>query len=813
MCYQLGMSLELGGVVGNAVKQSSEKGLGRTRLPLWQKGALFGAAYFACAVGSTLLSAKNSPDLSFWLPSGLYVAVLLLDDYAAWPGLVLSATVASATFDAIHRTPPLVVVVFVLANTAHALLGAWMVRSFVARRPTIATVQEFLGLVLCAGLLSPLLGAAISAMGQRLLGMGHTFGNSFMIWWGSNALATLLISPFVLAWSSAWPNWREILAPPRKLIEATLMLAGLLVTTWWLLVLGPGIKSPNKTPFLIFLLWAALRFGVRGATATNLGLAIFAAFCTQHFLRELTAEDLASRSYVFTLQSALAVSTIMALIPAIVLAQHGQTLEELRKSEERYQLAVQGSTDGIWDWNILTNEVFYSDRYRELLDYSREEFPNIFASFESVLHPDDTDRVLRVMDAHLKQGAPHDVEFRLRTKKGEFRWFRGRGLAVWNAQGLPVRMAGSITDITLKKVSEQLVRESEEKFSKAFRSSPNGIAITELDTGRYIEVNDSFCQMYGYPKEEMLGRTSVELGVFSSPADRERVIGPVRAEGHVKDQELRMRTRSGEAKTLLFSAERIELGGQQCIVLVLFDITARLQAEEGLEKTTRLLRALTSRLQFLREEERTHLAREIHDHLGQLLTALSLDLRLVERRAANVAEPELRAALVSKTTSARQLADETISAVQKIATELRPAILDRLGLEAAIESEADAFQSRTGVNCRCTLPATQVALTNGQATAIFRVFQEILTNVARHAHASNLTVRLQPQDHALLLEVEDDGVGLQPGDIANPTSLGLLGMKERVAILGGKITFGRKNERGTRVVVEIPVEGKAGQPA
>jgi PAS domain S-box-containing protein len=515
--------------------------------------------------------------------------------------------------------------------------------------------------------------------------MCQSFSKSFSIWWGCNTMSTLLVSPFVLSWSSKLPDWRAMTRQPKKLLEAAVLFAGLIAATWWILVLGKGINSPNKFPLVVFLLWAGLRFGVRGATAANLAIALMAGFCIQHYMKGLTPADLASRSYVLTAQATLAVATMVGLIPAIVLAGHHKTLEELR--------------------------------------------------------------------------------------------------------------------------------ESGEKFSKAFRSSPNGMAITELETGRYIDVNDSFCQIYGYAKEEILGHTFLELGIFDSVDERERVIGPIRTNGHVKDCELRIRTRSGETKVLLFSAERIELGGKQCMLLMLFDITPRLQMEEQLEKTSRQLRALTRRLQSLQEEERTHLAREIHDHLGQLLTALSLDLRLVERRAAGVADAGLRAALQGKITSARLLANETITSIQKIATELRPAILDRLGLEAAIEAETQAFQVRSGLHCQWTLPSTPVALAPDQATAVFRIFQEILTNVARHAQASNLAVRLARDEDALLLEVDDDGIGIKPEDNANPTSLGLLGMRERVAILGGKITFGRGGQRGTKVVMQIPLHGKVGQLA
>jgi signal transduction histidine kinase len=240
------------------------------------------------------------------------------------------------------------------------------------------------------------------------------------------------------------------------------------------------------------------------------------------------------------------------------------------------------------------------------------------------------------------------------------------------------------------------------------------------------------------------------------------------------------------------------------------DITERKQAEQRLQSSREQLRALSARLRSLREEERAHLAREIHDHLGQLLTALSLDLRMIERRAANVSDPVLRDSLTGKAKSAQLLADETITSVQKIASELRPAILDRLGLEAAIEAEAQLFHERTGVECHCTVPEIPIAANQEEATAIFRIFQEILTNVGRHAHAKNLTVNLSQQDEILQLEVEDDGIGIKPEEIANPASLGILGMQERAAILGGDITLGVGAQSGTRVMARVVLQGKVG---
>jgi PAS domain S-box-containing protein len=235
----------------------------------------------------------------------------------------------------------------------------------------------------------------------------------------------------------------------------------------------------------------------------------------------------------------------------------------------------------------------------------------------------------------------------------------------------------------------------------------------------------------------------------------------------------------------------------------------RCRAEQHLQRSREQLRALSARLQSLREDERMRIAREIHDHLGQLLTALSLDLRLIERKLAGVVEPELRSALIGKIASARILADETITSVQKIATELRPAILDRLGLEAAIEAEAAAFASRTGIVCELNMPAGSAPAPVENASACFRIFQEIMTNIARHSRAKHVKVNFRRDEERVLMQVTDDGIGIQHQDLTNPSSLGLLGMMERAEMLGGFTAFGRARPNGTIVTVSLPLKERA----
>ena len=218
------------------------------------------------------------------------------------------------------------------------------------------------------------------------------------------------------------------------------------------------------------------------------------------------------------------------------------------------------------------------------------------------------------------------------------------------------------------------------------------------------------------------------------------------------------------------------------------------------------LRALSVRIEGAREEERTGIAREIHDELGQALTALKFDLAWIARRVAGpVTDAKVSAALGERLRAMMTMTDEVIQRVRRISSDLRPGVLDDLGLFAAIEWQAQQFEKRTGVTCLVRSNIGDRRLERGLSTALFRVFQEAITNTARHANASRIDGLLETQGERLRLEVRDDGVGLPAGVVSSPTSLGLLGMKERLRRFGGTVTVASDpNGRGTCVTVEVP---------
>ncbi len=266
--------------------------------------------------------------------------------------------------------------------------------------------------------------------------------------------------------------------------------------------------------------------------------------------------------------------------------------QALRQSEERYELAVRGSMDGLFDWNILTNEVYYSPRWKEQLGYSEHELPNHLFTFSEHLHPDDAESTWSRIKAHLEKRDRYDTEFRLRTKLGDYRWFRSRAQAIWDDDAKPVRLAGSNTDITEQKNAELAILKSEEKFSKAFHASPDTIVITSLAEGRLIEVNEGFVRNTGYQRDEAIGKTVFELRVWPREVDRESLIESLRRDGYVRDLPHDFRTKSGEIRSGVLTAEKVEVEGEECLLSVIRDITEAKRSELDLRKSEERYRLL-----------------------------------------------------------------------------------------------------------------------------------------------------------------------------------------------------------------------------
>lgn len=340
-----------------------------------------------------------------------------------------------------------------------------------------------------------------------------------------------------------------------------------------------------------------------------------------------------------------------------------------------------------------------------------------------------------------------------------------------------------------------------------------------LGEGLLVLDSDSRLMMMNAEAERLLGWTQAELAQRSvhdtihcrhpdgSPMPREEciVFKHVCQQGEVRrvDDEVMVRKDGSVFPVMYVATPIVEDGVVIGTVTAFQDISERKQAERALRESQLQLQELTAFLHQVREKERTRIAREMHDELGQALTALRIDLNWLDARLAE-REPTIGAKLAAML----GLVDKTVDAVRRISEDLRPGMLDDLGLAAAIEHHVAKFADQTGIACELTMSRDHYELDDQTATTLFRVLQESLTNVARHAQASKVSVRLQDLAAEMLLIVKDDGRGLPEPSAGKKKTYGLLGMHERVKLLGGSLDISSVPGKGTRIEASLPLRAE-----
>jgi PAS domain S-box-containing protein len=549
---------------------------------LWQRAVLFGVGFFICAEIGIFLSPERGRYLSFWLPAGLSMGVLLLSPTRDWKWLLLTIIPANGFFDYFFGTSFPMIVCFWAANIAGAFTGAWMVRTFVADCPRLKTLNEFVGLILFGAVFNSMLSATIGAAALKHFGLTPSFSLSWRVLLGSDVMAILILTTFILTWFSPSNGWRARFNSRGKIAEAVLLFAGLSASIWYLFAWDKGVLSPNKSIAIPFLLWAGLRFGTHGATAACLYLSLLLSFLSAQTFYHLPPGLVSPGTYALVLQTVLATAVLVSLIPAIVLGERDRTMAKLRESEERYRHLTLAAFEGI----VIIEEGRFLDLNEQALKmFGYEPDEMIGREVLDFIAPES-----RPTAAECIRTGREDVhELQLLRKDGGFLIAETRARMVHTA-GHTLRMV-ALRDVTARKQVEQALRESEEKFSKAFRTSPDVMSITDLETGHYLEVNDAHEKAFGFKREEVIGRSPVELGIFANPDAREEMVQELKQTGYLRDREIQTITRDGRILTMLHSAESIELGGRTCVLRVSHDITDRKITEEALRESERRFRS------------------------------------------------------------------------------------------------------------------------------------------------------------------------------------------------------------------------------
>ncbi len=380
--------------------------------------------------------------------------------------------------------------------------------------------------------------------------------------------------------------------------------------------------------------------------------------------------------------------------------------------------------------------------------------------------------------------------------------------------------AASIVEHALVRAQTAL-RASEDRLRRLWQSDVIGLVIGTFD-GRVIEANDAYLRLVGYTRDE-LERGELNWRRITTPetiCGGETAIANLSRSGAAPTFEKEYIRRDGTRVAVLIGAALLETTPGCAISFVLDnsqhkaaeaavaqlnrELEQRVQTRtEELHQTEQRMRALAAHLQTVREEERTELAREIHDVLGQELTGLKLDVAWTLRKLGQ--QPTALAPVVQRLESMQQLIDSTIGTVRRMATDLRPGVLDDLGLVPALEWQARELERRAGLPVRFQASADDIPLDRARATAMFRICQELLTNVARHSGARAVAIDVRLEDGAVVLEVTDDGRGFEERDCSTSNSLGLLGIRERAAVFGGSVAIRSVEAGGTSVVARLPL--------
>lgn len=363
-----------------------------------------------------------------------------------------------------------------------------------------------------------------------------------------------------------------------------------------------------------------------------------------------------------------------------------------------------------------------------------------------------------------------------------------------SASGLSVYLR----DISTRKNALQELHASEEKYRLFFENSLDGILLTN-SKGEIYAANPSACEIFGMTEEEICG--SGRKGILDESDPNWSAFIEERSRTGKAKAELRHYRKDGTVFLAEVASVRFKNAmGEIRTNTIIRDITERKRAEAEVQESYEQIRSLTAHLQNIREEERTHIAREIHDELGQQLTVMKMDISWMKKKmlTGDVA------AVPARMDELVELLDGTVASVRRISTELRPSLLDDIGLIAAVEWQAESFSKRTGIPVKLLI-AEDLQIPAQHATGLFRILQESLTNITRHANASQIVIHLENNMNDFILYIEDDGVGFDMKQSVQTKTLGLLGMKERTLMMKGEFLIESKPNIGTKVEVRVPL--------
>ena len=494
-----------------------------------------------------------------------------------------------------------------------------------------------------------------------------------------------------------------------------------------------------------------------------------------------------------------------AVHSALMQSAQAQALREvqtaLAERAQQYQNLVESIGAVVWEADAPAYRFNYvSPQAEAVFGYRIDEWLTPPDFMHAHTHPDDRARVAAECELAIQDRRNHTLEYRLFHADGHVMWVRNIVTVIERASRAP-QLRGILFDVSERKHAEAALRESEQRFRRVVDSNMIGILFWDAN-GEISDANNEFLKIVGYSRADLeAGRLRWrDLTPQEHLPRDERALEEISRTGVCKPFEKEYIAKDGRRVPILLGGASLSEDARHRGVCFVLDISAQRAAQAALGEYSQRLQSLSQRLLETQEIERRHIARELHDEIGQALTAIGIDLR----GAFATAAPEVRAQLQE----GLELVDRTIQQVRDLSLDLRPSLLDDLGLEAALRWYCDRGVRRAGISLDFASEIGGERLAPAVETACFRIVQEALTNVFRHAHARRVTVTLARTSSHIELAVADDGGGF---DVAaaraaaqGGTSFGLAGMEERARLLGGDLTIAASSE-GTEVRATVPL--------
>ena len=452
-----------------------------------------------------------------------------------------------------------------------------------------------------------------------------------------------------------------------------------------------------------------------------------------------------------------------------------QTEARLRDSLQRYELVVRGTDDGLWDWNIVTDEVYWSPRWKSILGYAEEDLTAQTESYVEMLHPDDRDRLQQHVDSHLAHRTPIDIDVRLRHKDGHYIWVNSRGQAAWDEHGEPIFMAGSIRDITARRDAEQRLIESEARYRALAVANPD--VVFRIDRrGVFLDLVVPDGADFPFSYEQFVGKTAAELMGPEFAAAQQHFVEEALAKGQLQIWEHQLEKGPGRVRHL---ESRFVRSTDDEVMVIVRDVTERVELQrEVIDVEAR---------------ERSRIGNDIHDGLGQSLTAISLALRQLGQQ---LERDGLQYGSVVERIS--ESVRQCIGDASRIARTLTPIIAENYRLREALGRLVQDVNDATGVRCSLRVGAGECTHSREIETQLFRIAQESVSNALRHANAAKISIEYACDGTQSRLEVLDDGHGI-PDVRQRRDGLGLRSMRYRAGLIGATLDVARRPDGGTRV--------------